>query len=268
LRGLFLIGRIPDMQVRIRFERGNLDAAVRSLAGRERLLVLTGVAVMAALGGAHLLVWEPGVASQWSTAHGWLVFGMWAAVMVATMAPAAASTLLAYARDERGRETAAGLALPAFLAGHFALWMGISGAAALAHWGLHALDLLSPDTAFANPAAGGILLMGTGAYLITPLKAACLARDRSPTGPPSGEWRDGALDAFVMGLRHAMYCLGRCWLLIVLLFIGGALSPLWIVVLTLIAMAEKILPYGESIAHGVAVGAIGWGLWMLAGTLV
>lgn len=241
---------------------------MRSLAGRERLLVLTGIAVVAALGGAQLLVREPGVAAQWSAAYGWLVFGMWAAMMVAIMTPAAVPTLLAYARSDRGGKGAAGFALPAFLAGHVALWTCLSGAAALAHWGLHAADLLVPATAVATPAAGGVLLISTGAYLLTPLKAACLAGGRSPKGVLPGEWRDGAAAAFVTGLRHAMRCVGRCWLLMVLLFVGGVMSPFWIVVLTPIAMAERILPYGESTAHAVAVGAIGWGLWMLAGMLV
>ena len=255
------------MQVRFRFGTENLDATVRSLAARERLLVLAGVAVVVALGGAHLLVWEPGVAAQWSAAHGWLMFGMWAAMMVAIMTPSAVPMLLAYAKRGRGGESLAGLALPAFLGGHLALWTCISAIAALAHWGLHAAQLLNPGMASVNPIAGGILLMGAGAYQLTPLKAACLARRGTPTEFLPGEWRDGAAGAFVMGLRHAMYSVGRCWLLMALLFIGGVMSPLWIVVLTLIAMAEKILPFGESIAHGVAVGAIGWGLWLLAGTL-
>lgn len=256
------------MQVRKRSGRGSLDAAVRSVAGRERLLVLLGVAVVAALGGAHLFVWEPGVAARWSAAHGWLVFAMWAAMMVALMTPAAASTLLTYGGGDCAGEVAARRVLPAFLAGHLALWAGVSGVAALAHWGLHAAELLMPGTALVTPALGGILLIGAGGYLLTPLKAACLARDSGLTESPAGEWRHGTLGAFVSGLRHAVYCVGRCWLLMALLFIGGALSPLWIVVLTLIAMADRILPYGESMAHGVAVGAIGWGLWMLAGMLV
>ena len=247
---------------------GVIDAAVRSLAARDRVFVLAGVAVVLTLGGAHLSVWQPGVAAPWSAAHGWLVFGMWAAVMVALMTPAAAPMLLAYARNERGGEATEGLPTLAFLAGHLALWMGISGAAVLAHWGLHAVDPLIPGTAFATPAAGGMLLIGTGAYLLSPLKATCLARNPRPMGILPGEWRDGAAGAFLMGLRHAIYCVGRCWLLMALLFVGGALSPLWIVVLTLIAMAERILPFGESVAHGVAAGAIGWGLWMLAGMLV
>lgn len=234
----------------------------------DRLFTLAGVAVVAALGGAHLTVWEPGEAAQWSAAHGWLVFGMWAAMMLTTMTPAAVAMLRAYARGGQGGEAAEGLALPAFLAGHLALWMGAGGAAALAHWGLHAAVPRVSDVAFANPVVGGILLVGTGAYLLTPLKAGCLAKDQGPAGLPPWERRDGATGAFAKGLRHAAHCAGRCWALMALMFIGGVMSPLWIVVLTPIAMAERILPYGESIAHGVAAGAIGWGLWMLAGMLV
>jgi len=148
------------------------------------------------------------------------------------------------------------------------VWTGFSAVAALAHWGLHAVELLSPDMVIANPVASGILLLSAGAYQLTPFKTACLAKCRTPMGFLFGEWRDGSAGAFVMGVRHGAYCVGCCWLLMALLFVGGVMSPFWIVVLTLIAMAERILPFGESVAHGVAAGAIGWGLWMLAGMLV
>ncbi len=246
---MFRGGRIAYMQVRIRAEGGNAEAPVRILAGRERLLVLSGVAVMLVLGGAHLSDWSLGAAAEWSAGHGWLMFGMWAAMMVAVMVPAA-------------------VAPPALLAGHLALWTMISALAALAHWGLHAAGLLAPGASAANPAAGGMLLMAAGAYQLTPLKAACRAARRAPTPSSAADWQGGTAAAFVTGLRHATRCVGRCWLLMALMFVGGVMSPFWIVVLTLIAMAERILPHGETVAHGVAAGAIGWGLWMLVGMLV
>ena len=221
-------------------------------AGRERLLVLGCLALLVVLGGADLLTSPQGVAARWSAAHGWLVFGMWVAVTAAVMAPGAA-----LARGYRS----------AFLAGQLALWAGLSAAVALAHWALHAADLLTPGVATENPVAGGILLMSAGALQLTPLKAACFARRRLPAGFYPGQLRTGAGSAFASGLRHALYGVGRCWALMALLFVGGVMNPVWIVVLTPIAMAEKILPYGAPIANGVAVGAIGWGLWMLAGML-
>jgi predicted metal-binding membrane protein len=247
-----------------------LDSAVRSLAARERVLVLSGVVVVTALGAAYLFAWHPGLATAWNGGEAWLVFAMWAAMMVAMMTPGAAPMLLAFARLSRGRGDGepGGLALPAFLGGYLAVWTGFSAVAALAHWGLHAVELLSPDMVIANPVASGILLLSAGAYQLTPFKTACLAKCRTPMGFLFGEWRDGSAGAFVMGVRHGAYCVGCCWLLMALLFVGGVMSPFWIVVLTLIAMAERILPFGESVAHGVAAGAIGWGLWMLAGMLV
>lgn len=247
--------------------RGNPDHAVRMAAGRERLLILGCLGLALALGGAHLLTSPGGVAAGWSAAHGGLVFGMWAAVMAAIMAPGAAPELRAYAYRGRGGGTGEGRSLPAFCAGHLALWVGLSAAAALAHWGLHAAGLLTPGIATENPVAGGILLMCAGAVQLTPLKAACFAGPRMPGSFGPDQRRAGAGAAFASGLRHALYGVGRCWPLMALLFVGGVMNPLWIAVLTPIAMAEKILPFGASIANGVAVGAIGWGLWMLAGML-
>lgn len=245
-----------------------LDAPASSLAGRDRAIVLSGVAALVALSVAYLFAWSPGMAMHWSAAQALLVFAMWGAMMVAMMTPTAAPMLLAYAKLSRGREGRAGFELVSFLLGYLALWTAFSAAAALAHWGLHAAELISPGMAIANPVASGILLLSAGAYQLTPLKAACLTKCRTPMGFLLGEWRDGASGAFVMGARHGMYCVGCCWLLMALLFVGGVMNPLWIAALTLVAMAEKILPYGESIAQAVAVGAIGWGLWLFAGLLV
>jgi len=255
------------MKVRLGSGSANSAATAAARGGKERLLVLGCVAVVIALGGAQLLAWENGAATQWSAAHGWLVFVMWAAMMAAIMTPSAAPELLAYASRGRDGEVPAGRSPPAFLAGYLALWTGISAAAALAHWGLHAARLLTPGIAIENPVAGGMLLMSAGAFQLTPLKAGCLARGRAATRYRSAQGREGAAGAFVTGLSRALYSVARCWPLMALLFVGSVMSPLWIVVLTLIAMAQEILPYGESVARGVAAGAIGWGLWMLAGTL-
>jgi predicted metal-binding membrane protein len=255
------------MEVRIPPGSGDRDGAPRTAAGLERLLVLGCLALVAALGGAHALTSQEDVAVRWSAAHGWLFFWMWAAMMAAIMTPSAAPQLRAYARRNRGGKAPAGRSPLAFLAGHLALWTGLSAAAATAHWGLHVAGLLMPGVAIANPVAGGILLMSAGALQLTPFKAACLAGRGAPARFGPEQERAGAVRAFVTGLRHALHGFGRCWPLMAPLFVGGVMSPLWIVVLTPIAMAEKILPYGASIANGVALGAIGWGLWMLAGTL-
>jgi predicted metal-binding membrane protein len=58
-----------------------------------------------------------------------------------------------------------------------------------------------------------------------------------------------------MGLKHGIYCSGCCWALMLLLFVAGAMNPIWIVFLTIIVALEKWprLPTWTTNAFGVAL---------------
>jgi predicted metal-binding membrane protein len=75
-------------------------------------------------------------------------------------------------------------------------------------------------------------------------------------------WRDGTAGSFFMGLHHGAYCVGCCWALMVLLFVVGVMNLLWIAVIALFVIAEKVLPRGELIGHiaGIALVAVGIGV--------
>ncbi len=70
-----------------------------------------------------------------------------------------------------------------------------------------------------------------------------------------------------MGSEHGAYCLGCCWVLMGLLFVGGVMNLLWIAAITGFVLLEKLLPRGVGggrvaggamIAAGVAVLATWW----------
>ena len=48
-----------------------------------------------------------------------------------------------------------------------------------------------------------------------------------------------------MGLHHGLYCVGCCWALMALLFVGGVMNLLWIALLALFVLLEKVMPRGE-----------------------
>ena len=58
-----------------------------------------------------------------------------------------------------------------------------------------------------------------------------------------------------MGIEHGAWCVGCCWALMVLLFAVGVMSITWMVVVSAIVFAEKVLPIGEELARVVAVRA-------------
>ena len=65
-----------------------------------------------------------------------------------------------------------------------------------------------------------------------------------------------------MGLNHGVYCMGCCWILMLLLFVAGVMNLLWIALITVFVLAEKALPRGDIVARVAGV------VLMLAGTAV
>jgi predicted metal-binding membrane protein len=115
-----------------------------------------------------------------------------------------------------------------------------------------------------SPVLNGGLLIAAGIFQWTPLKLACLKGCRSPLSFLMSEWREGAGGAFVMGLKHGAYCVGCCWVLMTLLFVAGVMNLLWVAVIALFVMAEKMLPKGEFIARISGVALILAGVAMAA----
>ena len=74
-----------------------------------------------------------------------------------------------------------------------------------------------------------------------------------------GEWRPGIRGAFAMGVRHGLFCLGCCWALMALLFVGGVMNLAWIAALSIAVAIEKLVPRGELIATILGVALIGVG---------
>ncbi|MGJ8570166.1 MAG: DUF2182 domain-containing protein [Hoeflea sp.] len=194
------------------------------------------------------------------------LFLMWAVMMAAMMLPTAAPMITAYARMQAGdRKRGAGF-IPVFMfsGGYVLAWAAFSLAAALLQAGLTHLALMSSMMMNAGPGplAGGILIMA-GLYQFTPLKQACLSLCRTPLSFLMTEWRDGALGALQMGWRHGLFCIGCCWALMGLLFVGGVMNTGWIIAITLYVLIEKTVPGSEWLTKLTGLGMIGAGGWLM-----
>ncbi len=44
-----------------------------------------------------------------------------------------------------------------------------------------------------------------------------------------------------MGLVHGLYCLGCCWALMLILFVGGVMNLLWVTAIGVFVLTEKLL---------------------------
>jgi predicted metal-binding membrane protein len=191
-------------------------------------------------------------------------------MMVGMMVPTAAPMTLVYAAVARkaARQGTPVAPTAAFVAGYVAAWTLYSVAATAAQWGLDRAALLSPMMVTTRPAVGALLLVAAGVYQLTPAKEACLRRCREPARFISEHWRAGAAGAFRMGAIHGAYCLGCCWVLMGLLFVGGVMNLLWVAAIALFVLAEKILPVrgGAARITGFAMIAAGCaaGAWWFA----
>lgn len=255
-----------------------MPTAFEATLGRHRawsiaaLIILTALAWLWLLGGAGMQMAPvvsvlpptshdaamPGMvmaqAETWTPGRFALTFLMWWTMMVAMMLPSAAPTILLYARAA-GHGNAATPPTPAsFLAGYLAAWGAFSIAATTLQAILEHADLIGAmQMASQNRWLTASILVATGLYQLSSLKNVCLRYCRNPAQFISRHYRSGRIGAVRMGLLHGSYCVGCCWLLMALLFVGGIMNLAWIALLTVMVAAEKLLPHGRLIAL-----ATGW----------
>jgi predicted metal-binding membrane protein len=204
--------------------------------------------------------------SEWSIANVLAVLTMWAVMMAAMMLPSALPMILAFVHlSRRGGDPGRARA---FVAAYLTIWFLFSVAAAAAQWLLQLAGWVDPMIVSTSAPLTASLLLIAGAYQFSPLKRLCLSGCRTPLGFLLGEWRPGVAGAFVMGARHGLFCVGCCWALMALLFVGGVMNLAWVAALSIAVAFEKLLPGGERLSRllGVALIALGFvKLWAVAG---
>jgi predicted metal-binding membrane protein len=260
------------------------EAALETLLRRDRVIVGTALAILIVVAWLYLLHLAsgmsdmampdmptmPAMAMPAMHAWSWVEIGtlviMWVVMMVAMMMPAAAPMILMFSTIHRRRTAEGRPAVPTmiFVLGYLVVWTIYSGVAALAQAGLHAAALLSPAMAATSPLLAGGLLVAAGAFQWTPLKRACLAACRSPLSFLMTSWREGRTGAFMMGLRHGLYCLGCCWALMALLFVAGVMNLLWVAAIAVAVLVEKVVPRGDLVGRVAGVVLVAAGVLLVA----
>src|SRR5260370_14456922 len=115
-----------------------------------------------------------------------------------------------------------------------------------------------------NIGLAGSVLGAAGVYQWTPLKESCRRPCRSPLDFLLFHWRDGACGAVASGIGHGFFCLGCCWMLMALLFVGGIMNLAWIAGIALLVLIEKTLPWGRRISPLSGAVLVAWGVLTLA----
>lgn len=195
-----------------------------------------------------------------------LTFVMWVVMMAGMMLPSAAPTVLLYGAMVR-KHAERGTALPAvwvFVSGYLLVWAGFSLAAALLQAALEHAALLTPTMASASKWLNGMLLVAAGVYQLTPLKDLCLSKCRNPVQFFMTHWRPGTAGALRMGITQGAYCVGCCWMLMLLLFAVGVMNLAWVALIAAFVLLEKLIPAGRLTARFAGGALIVLGLTILA----
>lgn len=194
-----------------------------------------------------------------------IVVAMWWVMMVAMMVPSASPLVLLYARvlHVRSAQDPGAAYVPATLvvAGYLSVWLLFSVIAAAVQRALEPAGLISEMMLWSKSAGlSAAVLCAAGLYQFSPLKHACLRQCRAPASFLTQYWRPGTRGAFLLGMRHGAYCVGCCWVLMALLFVGGVMNLAWIAALSLLVLVERLAPAGRLIGNATGWVLIAWGV--------
>ena len=224
---------------------------------RDRLIIIGGLFFIALLSWLYIiylykqmtymdmnaLFFAMPMTSEWTYIDFILLFLMWLVMMIAMMTPSVSPLILVFAMINRKRKQQDHpfVKVACLMAGYFLVWATFSLAATALQWLLQQISLLSPDMKTTSKILGSVILITTGVFQFTPLKQTCLAHCRTPLNFVLQHWKEGKQGALRMGIENGFYCLGCCWLLMVLLFVTGIMNLLWVAIIALFVLVEKIL---------------------------
>jgi len=245
--------------------------ALERLVRRDRAVMLVALALLVALAvtwllreAARMQAMPADMVMTWGPAEAWGLFLMWAVMMVAMMLPSAAPVILLVLAMLRRRGDAGALrSALAFVAGYLLAWTAFSAFAALLQLELHRTAVMPMDMRLRPGIASAAVLLLAGVFQWTPLKHACLRHCRSPFDALARYWREGSAGALVAGMRHGSYCVGCCWVLMLVLLVVGVMNLAWVAALAAVVLLEKATPLGPLVGRATGVAFIAWGAWRL-----
>lgn len=177
----------------------------------------------------------------------------WVVMMAAMMLPAIIPVVMLVARWGRSQRQPPYLLL-AFVAGYILVW----SVAGVSYYFLIETFARSVPSSEAGMRIAAAVLLLAGVYQFSPLKDRCLATCRAPLSflmTHGGRMARGTIGYIDVGARHGLFCLGCCWMLMVVLVLLGAMNIFWMLLVAAFIFVEKVTRFGGGIAKltGVVV---------------
>ena len=234
-----------------------------SQLNRDRFIVVAGLLVLIGVSWSYLffvsndmnstdMQMSPGMGwsavtadvMPWGTAEWVSMFTMWSVMMIGMMIPSASPMILLFSKVNRQRQDGNQpyVSTGIFVIGYVIVWTFFSVFATSANYILHASSLLSGVMGQSESAIlGGCLLIAAGLF----------------------QWTDGGIGALRMGLKHGLYCVACCWLIMLLIFVLGVMNLVWIAALSIFVLLEKVVPKGLWIGRASGIAFVIWGSLLL-----
>ncbi|WP_241523474.1 DUF2182 domain-containing protein [Mycobacterium sp. IEC1808] len=181
----------------------------------------------------------------------------WVAMMAAMMLPAVLPVVGRYVRTAAGSAVAAVL----FVVGYLAVWSAVGIPAFVVS---NRLNPIMHSCPWGGRAAGAVAVVA-GLHQLTRFKTVCLHHCRRPMLSSGGsrEHANGRAAAILAGGRYGIYCLGSCWMLMVLLIAFGTMQLGWMLALSVVIWLEKVAPFGDQLGRLTAATLIVLGVALL-----
>jgi predicted metal-binding membrane protein len=238
--------------------------------------LILGIVALAGFGwiymgltAAHISHWFMPSGHEWSASDFAAAGLMWGAMALAMMLPSAAPMILTYAEiAETAARKGERIVSPWVLAaGYIAVWFGFAGAAALLQGALTYTALIDATSAKTDSILlSAALFLAAGLYQFAPLKHACLSQCQRPFPFFFANWTTRPRGVLLLGLRQGLYCLGCCWALMLLMFAVGVMNVVWMIVLGVLIIGEKMTTRIDR-PLGVLLLVIGTAFALAAGQL-
>jgi predicted metal-binding membrane protein len=201
----------------------------RSAATATTVLAMLGLAAVAwVVGLGQMNGMDMGTATQLGPFGSFL--SVWVTMMAAMMLPGAIPAVLR--RAQRGGVVRV---VPLFVASYLAVWALVGVAV---YW------LYQPHDAL----AAGVIVMAAGAYELTPVKQEFRRRCQETTGT---------------GFEFGLCCVGSSIGLMLILIVLGLMNATWMLLVTLIIFAQKLLPRNVVIDTSLALSLAALGILMV-----
>ncbi|MBO6775758.1 MAG: DUF2182 domain-containing protein [Marinibacterium sp.] len=195
------------------------------------------------------------------------LFVMWAVMMAAMMLPTLVPTLRSY-EDLMVSADGTRAGWLGVLAGYFIVWVAFAALIAGVQLALLFAGVIDMLGIAQSPIVSGGLLIVVGAFQFTRAKEVCHGVCHSPMGYFLGQWRTGFGGGIRMGLGLGAFCVGCCWGFMVLGFVGGVMSLLWMGLATLFMVLEKLPQIGHYVTKPMGFALILAGLVVIGAPLV